>query len=652
MDSRLRGNDSRTITFMNNPQTLPQYFLKQVQVHGAGKVALRQKEFGIWREFSWQESYENVKLFALGLLALGVQRGDKVCTIGDNDRQYLWGYLGLLAVGATQVGVYTDAIAKELAYIAAHSDSTFAMAKDQEQCDKMLEIRAEVPGIKKVIYWEDKGLWSYDDPWLISYEEVLDLGREVAAKEPDRFDTEVWLGGGEDTAVLCYTSGTTGLPKGAMLSHNNLIHSTRLFNEIDPRYPDDNHVSILPLGWIGEHALGIAPHVFSGIVMNFPEEPETVRENIREIAPEGLLYNSRLWENLVGMVQVSINETSWLNRKLYETFLPVGYQVADKRLHSEAVGFGLNLAYKLGDLTVFGPLRDKLGLSRIRAAYTAGSALSPDAMRFFHALGINLKQVYGSTEVTGGITLHQDGDIKFASVGKPIPESEAQIGEGGEILLTGPTLFQGYYKNEEATESSLWVDEDGRSWFRTGDAGYIDDDGHIIYLDRVKEMLTLANGEKFSPQFIEGRLKFSPYIRDVMAVGTERDFVTALIVMDFGNVGNWAERRGLGYTTFIDLSQKQEVYDLIQKAIAEVNESLPPNGRVRRFVLMHKEFDADEEEMTRSRKLKRNVLYTKYDDIIIGLYNGSDRVDVRATVQSQDGSTSVVETAVKIASLY
>ncbi|MCB8924359.1 MAG: AMP-binding protein [Ardenticatenaceae bacterium] len=637
---------------MNNPQTLPQYFLKQVQIHGANKVALRQKEFGIWREFTWQDSYENVKLFALGLLALGVQRGDKVCTIGDNDRQYLWGYLGLLAVGATQVGVYTDAIPKELAYIASHSDSTFAMAKDQEQCDKMLEIRDEVPHIKKVIYWEDKGLWSYDEPWLISYEEVLDLGRQIAEKEPDRFETEVSLGQGEDTAVLCYTSGTTGLPKGAMLSHNNLINSTRLFNEIDPRFDTDNHVSILPLGWIGEHALGIAPHVFSGIVMNFPEEPETVRENIREIAPEGLLYNSRLWENIVGMVQVSINETTWFNRKLYETFLPVGYQVADKRLRDETVGPGLNLAYWVGNKTVFGPLRDKLGLSRIRAAYTAGSALSPDAMRFFHALGINLKQVYGSTELTGGATLHRDGDIKFASVGKPIPESEARIGENGEILLTGPILFQGYYKNPEATEDSLWVDENGRKWFRTGDAGYIDDDGHIIYLDRVKEMLTLANGEKFSPQFIEGRLKFSPYIRDVMAVGTERDFVTALIVMDFNNVGNWAERRGLGYTTFIDLSQKQEVYDLIQQAVAEVNESLPPNGRVRRFVLMHKEFDADEEEMTRSRKLKRNVLYTKYDDIITGLYNGTDRVEVRATVQYQDGSTSVVETAVKVASLY
>ena len=637
---------------MNNLQTLPQYFLKQVQVHGANKVALRQKEFGIWREFTWQDSYENVKLFALGLLSLGVQRGDKICTIGDNDRQYLWGYLGLLAVGATQVGVYTDAIPKELAYIAAHSDSTFAMAKDQEQCDKLLEIRAEIPGIKKVIYWEDKGLWNYDEPWLISYEEVLDLGRAVAEKESDRFETEVWLGQEEDTAVLCYTSGTTGLPKAAMLSHNNLISSTRLFNEIDPRYDSDNHVSILPLGWIGEHALGIAPHVYSGIVMNFPEEPETVRENIREIAPEGLLYNSRLWENLVGMVQVSISESSWLNRKLYETFLPIGYQVADKRLHNEPVSLGQNLAYKLGDLTVFGPLRDKLGLSRIRAAYTAGSALSPDAIRFFHALGINLKQVYGSTEVTGGVTLHRDGDIKFASVGKPIPESEAMIGENGEILLIGPTLFQGYYKNPEATESSLWVDEDGRKWFRTGDAGYIDEDGHVIYLDRVKEMLTLASGEKFSPQFIEGRLKFSPYIRDVMAVGTERDFVTALIVMDFGNVGNWAERRGLGYTTFIDLSQKQEVYDLIQQAVAEVNENLPPNGRVRRFVLMHKEFDADEEEMTRSRKLKRNVLYSKYDDIITGLYNGDERIEVRATVQYQDGSTGMVETAVKVAYLY
>ncbi len=638
---------------MQNPQTLPQYFLQQVEKYGANKIALRQKELGIWREFSWQKSYENVRDFALGLLVLGVQRQDKICTIGDNDRFYLWGYLGLLAVGATQVGIYTDAIPDELAYIAAHSDATFALAKDQEQCDKLLEIRDQLPHMKQVIYWEEKGLWNYDEPWLISFAEVQALGRELAQKEPERFEMEVWLGLGEDTAVLCYTSGTTGLPKGAMLSHDNLMTSSQIFQEVDPRFDTDNHVSLLPLGWIGEHALGIAPHCYTGIILNFPEEPETVRENVREIAPEGILYNSRLWESLVGMVQVSIKESTWLNRKLFDLFLPIGYAYADTTLHRQEAGLGLKLAYKMGDLAVFAPLRDKLGMSRIRTAYTAGAALSPDVIRFFHALGINLKQVYGSTEVTGGLTMHRDGDIKFASVGQPIPGADVKIDpETSEILLTGPVVFQGYYKNMEATAESLVIDTEGRRWFRTGDAGYVDDDGHLIYLDRVKDMITLANGERFSPQFVEGRLKFNPYIRDVMAIGgPTRDFATALIVMDFGNVGNWAERRGLGYTTFIDLSQKPEIYALVREAVAEVNESLPVNGRVRRFVLMHKEFDADEAEMTRSRKLRRGVLYDKYSDIIEAMYNGQEKIDVRATVRYQDGSESTMETSIKIATL-
>jgi long-chain acyl-CoA synthetase len=306
----------------------------------------------------------------------------------------------------------------------------------------------------------------------------------------------------------------------------------------------------------------------------------------------------------------------------------------------------------LGDLAVFGPIRNQLGLTRVRAAYTAGAALSPDVMRYFHALGINLKQVYGSTEVTGGLTLHRDGDIKFASVGKPAPGSSVHIAEDGEIRLTGPTIFQGYYKNLEATEEALWQDENGDTYFCTGDAGFVDDDGHLIYLDRVKDMIVLSNGERFSPQFIEGRLKFNPYIRDVMAIGDPtRDMVTALIVMDFGNVGNWAERRGLGYTTFVDLSQKQEVYDLVHTAVSQVNESLPPDGRVRRFVLMHKEFDADEAEMTRSRKLRRGVLYDKYDEIVEAMYAGEDHIDVKATVVYQDGSESIVESSIRIASI-
>ncbi|MDJ0757728.1 MAG: AMP-binding protein [Ardenticatenaceae bacterium] len=633
---------------MTKLETLPQHFLDNVKKFGSDRVAMRQKEFGIWREYTWQESYEQVRDFALGLIALGLKRGEHIASVGDNDRQYVWAYLAMLSVGGVQVGMFTDTNPKEMNYLINHSDAKFVLAKDQEQCDKVLEIKDDLPNVRRVIYWEDRGLWSYDDPWLISFEEVQDLGRELLAKEPERFEQEAMIGSAEDLAVLCYTSGTTGLPKGVMLNHEGIVFSSVAFDQIDRRYPSDNHVSILPMGWIGEHILGVAPHAVMGIIMNFPEEPETVRNDIREIAPEGILYNSRLWDSQVSLVQVKMKEASFMNRKLYDLFLPIGYRFADKRMRNEAIGPGLALMNWLGDQLLFGPLRDNLGLSNIRAAYTAGSALSPDAMRFFHALGINLKQIYGSTEVTGGATGHYDNDIKFASVGKPAPGVRVMISPEGEILIASPAVFIGYYKNEEATAKSVYVDEEGTRWFRTGDAGYIDDDGHIIYLDRVKDMITLASGEKFSPQFIEGRLKFSPYVQDVMVVGGGRAFVTALVTIAFENVGNWAESKRIGYTTFTDLSQKDQVYALIREAVEEVNESLPPNGRIVRFVLMHKEFDADESEVTRSRKLRRGFLADRYDDLIEGMYSGADSVTVNTPVVYQDGSEGFLETTVKL----
>ncbi len=634
---------------MGEPQTLPQYFLDKVQKYAdMNKVAVRQKEFGIWREFSWQASYEQVRDFTLGLISLGLRRGDHVCSIGDNDREYLWGYLAIQAAGAAVIGMYTDAIPNEMEYIINHSDSILALAKDQEQCDKFLELRDQIPKIKKVIYWDDKGLWNYDDDWLLSFEEVLALGQALRQKEPDRFEMEVATGQNDDVAMLCYTSGTTGLPKGVMLSHGNLIGVASGYLALDTRYDTDNHMSFTPMGWIAEPALGIAPHVVAGIVVNFPEEPETVRENIREIAPDNLFYPARLWENLVGTVQVRIKDATWLNRKLYDYFLPIGYQVADKKLNKEMIPTGLRLMYQVGDRLVFRPLRDQLGMSQLRAAFTGGAALSPDHIRFFHALGINLRQVYASTEIAAGGTMHHDGDIKFASVGKPLHGVEVRVSAEGEIQFSGPTVMLGYYKNEEATEKDILV-ENGRRWFCTGDAGYIDEDGHVIFQDRVKNMLHLKNGEIFSPQFIEGRLKFSPYIRDVMAVGdATRDFVTAMIIMDFANVGHWAEKQGLGYTTFTDLSQKREVYDLIQEAVNEVNKNLPEKARIRYFVLMHKEFDADEAEMTRSRKLKRNVLAEKYNEIVEAMYAGQEAIRVRAAVKYQDGSEGFVETDVRV----
>lgn len=628
--------------------TFTQHFLRQVQTRPQA-IAVRQKELGIWREYSWQESYDQVRAFALGLAALGLQRGQHVAAIGDNDREYLWGYLGVLALGGVMVCLFTDANADEAAYIIRHSDSRFVLAQDQEQVDKMLAIREHIPQVERVIYWEENGLWGYDDPWLISFAEVTDLGRALAAREPQRFEDALAAGRGEDLALLCYTSGTTGRPKGAMLSHDNMIQAVALFEGIDPRFPEDNHVSFLPLGWIAEHVIGFAAHCFNGVTVNFPEEPETVRENVREISPEAIVYNSRLWDNLVSLIQVRMLDATWLNRLLYGLFIPFGARVADKRMRGEPLGVGSALAYWLGELIFYRPLRDKLGLINVRTALTGGSALSPDVMRFFHAIGVNLKQVYGSTEVATIGAAHRNGDIKFASVGRPVPGVDVRIAEDGEIQIASPTLFQGYYKDAEKTAEALHIDPDGRRWFLTGDAGYIDDDGHLIYLDRVKDLITLSNGERFSPQFIEGRLKFNPYVKDVMAIGDPtRDYVSALVIIDFDNIGKWAEKRNLGYTTFADLSQKEPVRDLIRQAVLEVNSSLPPAGRVQAFVLMHKEFDADEAEMTRSRKLRRNVLMERYNDIIDAMYDGREQVRVQSQVTYQDGSTHVLETGLLI----
>ncbi|MCY4080635.1 MAG: AMP-binding protein [Caldilineaceae bacterium] len=629
-------------------ETVPQHFLRQVEARGAGEVALRQKEFGIWREFSWQESCKQVRNFGLGLRELGLARGDHVATIGDNDRQYLWAYLGLQAVGGVQVGLFTDATAEEAAYIIDHSDARFVLAQDQEQVDKMLAVRERIPKVERIVYWDERGLWEYEDPWLVSYEEVSRHGEALAAGESSRFEEEVAQGRGSDLAILCYTSGTTGRPKGAMLSHENILRSNDAFVQVDTLYDSDNHVSLLPLGWIAEHAWGVAPHCVHGMVMNFPESFETVRENVREIAPQRVLYNSRLWDALLGTIQVQMAESSWVNRKLYELFLPVGQRLADRKLAGEAVSPGLRLAYRIGDWCLFQPLRDKLGFTKLRAAYTAGGALSPDAMRFFHALGINLKQIYGLTEVTGSGTIHWDGDIKFASVGRPGGGVSVRTDEEGEIQIGGPTVFQGYYNNAEATAEAV-VEENGTRWFRTGDAGHVDEDGHLIYLDRMKDMITLANGERYAPQFIEGRLKFSPHILDVMAVGgPAQEYVTALVIINFDNVGSWAERQGIAFTTFADLAQKAEVYELIRQAVDGVNADMLPSSRVRRFVLLPKEFDADESEMTRSRKLRRDVLYTRYNEMIEAMYAGQERIQVQTAVRYQDGSEGVIETDLRI----
>jgi len=639
---------------MTTPQTLPQYWLQQVERYrGTDKVATRQKERGIWQRFTWDDEYEQVRDFALGLEALGLQHGDRVVIIGDNDRENLWGALGIMSLGGIMTGVFTDVTPREVAYAITYPEATFVLAGDQEQVDKLLEIKEEVGDqVKKVIYWDERGMWHYHDPWLMDFREVQALGREIAQKEPHRFDERIARGKGEDIAMFCFTSGTTGLPKAAMITHANFIYESFALAEIDPRTPEDNYLSFIPMAWIGGAALDLGPHATHGIILNFAERPETVQANIREIAPDTLLYNSRLWETLVSSIQVRMNDATWINRTLYRVFMPIGERMADLRLAKQTPPLHLRLAYALGRIAVFKPLLSQFGLHKTRSAYTSGAALSPDVLRFFMAMGLPIRQIYGSTELTGGAVAHRRDDIKFESVGVPLPGASMMISEEGEIYLTSGGLFKGYYQKPEATEEAIYEDEQGVRWFKTGDAGYIDEDGHLIYLDRMKDMIQLGTGDRYSPQYIEGRLKFSPYISHAMTIGDEtKGYVTAIITIDFDNVGRWAESQGIAYTTYTDLSQKPEVYALITQDVERVNRTLPDAARVRKFVLLHKEFDADEGEMTRTRKLRRRFLADRYATIIDALYSDADNVHIQATVKYRDGREAVIDTTLRIQKL-
>ena len=549
-----------------NADTLPKHFLLRVQEFG-DRVAMRKKRFGIWQEYTWQQVYQHVHDFSLGMVSLGLKHGETVAIIGENDPEFYWAEVAIWSAGGVTTAIFTDANMLELGYIVDNSDAVFLMAHDQEQVDKALQLRETIPTLRKVIYWDDKGLWGYDDPWLVSFEQVEELGRQYASQNPGAFEKLVAAGSGEDLAIFSYTSGTTSLPKGAMIRHRNLLFGNRHVINLAPTYPTDNYVSFSPLAWITEQSLGVTGHLVTGTTVNFPESQETVQTDLREIAPSALLFPSRIWENLASTMQVRINDSSWLNRTLFKLFLPIAYNVADLEDARKPIPIHLRLLHALGQVAVLQPLRDKVGMSHMRNAFTSGATLTPDQVRFFRAVGVQLKNLYGSTECQTH-TLHYDGNIKLATVGAPPPGVEIQLRPDSEIWIRSRSVFAGYYKDEEKTKGAL--DEEG--WFHTGDAGYVDEDGHLIYLDRVSDMIELANGEKFSPQYIEGRLKFSPYVQDVMTVGGfDMHYVTAIINIDFENVARWAEKNRIAFTTFVDLSQKQEIYDLIKREVERVN---------------------------------------------------------------------------------
>ncbi len=630
--------------------TLPKLLAEKAKLYGRSKTALREKEFGIWQPVDWQEYYDRVKYFALGLASLGMGRDDKLAIIGDNRPAWIDSELAAPALGGVSVGLYQDSLSKEVAYIIGHSDSKFISVEDQEQVDKILEIKAESPEefsrIIKVIYADPKGMTKYDDPLLISFAEIEAMGRDYEQENPGHFETEMEKGRIDDVAILCYTSGTTGFPKGAMLSHRNLLNMAERLFEIDPMRPEDEFVSFLPLAWIGEQMMSVSQSLLVGFTVNFPEEPETVQENLREIGAHSMFSPPRIWENMVSQVQVKIDDASWLKKALFNFFYPIGFRVADAKFEKKPVPLADRLLYTLGDFLIFSAIRDHLGLQRLRRAYTGGAALGPDVFRFFHALGVNLKQIYGQTEIAGISVVHRDEDIKFHSVGNPIGGTEVKISETGEILSKSASVFLGYYKNPEATAETV-ID----GWLHSGDAGYIDDNGHLVVIDRVKDVMRLADGTIFSPQFIENKLKFSQYIKEAVVIGKDRPYVVAMINIDFANTGKWAENNQIAYTTYTDLSQKGEVTKLIRAEVERVNKDLPEAARIKRFVLLHKELDADDEELTRTRKVRRGYVNEKYAEMIAALYGTGHDFRVEAKVRYRDGREAVIQTILRIVTM-
>jgi long-chain acyl-CoA synthetase len=604
---------------------------------------MRKKRYGIWQAITWTESLEHMRNFALGLMSLGFKRGDKICIIGDNDPEYYWAEIGTHAAGMTSVGMFTDLTPKELLYVVDNCDAVLVVAHDQEQCDKLLEIREQIPNVAKVVYWEERGMWGYDDPWMMSFAAFEAMGQHYGQEHPRAFDESVAAGTPQEYAIFSYTSGTTGLPKAAMITQGNMMYGAMHAASIQPYAAQDDYASFSPLAWIAEQIFGITGHSMWGTTINFPEKPETVQSDTREVAPRGMLLNSRLWESVVSQVQARMADAHPMNQVVYRTFLPIGYKIAEFADQRKQPNLVWRLLYMLGNLVLFAPLRDKLGLSHIKYAYTGGASLSPDVLRFFRALNIELLQLYGSTECQTH-TIHYLGDVRLGTVGKPPPGVQIKITEDGEIAVKSRSVFKGYYKAPEKTEEVL---RDG--WFHTGDAGIIDENGHLVYLDRMSDMIELASGEKFSPQYIEGRIKFNPYVQDVMAVGGfDMPFVSALVTIDFANTARWAEKNGISFTTMLDLTQKPNVRELVRSEIERVNGSLPENSRVRRFVILNRSFDADEAELTRTRKLRRRHLEQRYGDILSAIYAGDPSITIHSEVQYQDGRSATREVDLNI----
>jgi long-chain acyl-CoA synthetase len=630
--------------------TVPKMLLAKFKEYGEKRVAMRRKRYGLWIEYTWKEYYEYTKYFSLGLVKLGLKPGDKVAILGENDPEWYWSALAAQSARATCVGIFDDSVPSEVEYILNHSDSSFIVAKDQEQTDKILEIRDKIPQVRKVIYWDPKGMVAYkSDLFFVDFYEVVKLGKEYEEEYPGLFERNVEDGIPEDAGLICYISRTTGgKPKGAVLSQDYLVNGCKILCSVDNWSPRDNYLSFISPAWGVEWELGITSGLRSGAIICFPEKPATVQADTREIGPSVLFYSPMTWERLNSMIHARIAGTYAPFRFIFNTSLKIGYKVVNKRFQKKSVGLIWRTLYLLADLLLFRHLRDRIGLSRINRAYTGGAGISPEIVTFFRAIGVNIKQMYRLTEAH--ITsLHRDGDIKPETCGLPLPGYKLKISDEGELLVKTPiACFSGYIKDPES--SMKIFDNDG--WIKTGDAANILPDGHVVVLGRVEDVVDLGGGHKLSLNFVESHLRSSPYIRGAMVV-TEpgKNSISAVITIDYENVRKWAERNHLKYSTFTDLSQNTEVSNIVLKEVERVNSVLPDWSRIQKYVLLHKEFNPDEGGYTKTGKLRRALMLDQYRDIVNGLYSQAKELWVETPVTYKDGRKDAAKIVLKIRSV-
>ena len=624
--------------------TLPQILFKQAERLGPDKIAMREKMYGIWLAYNWPDYLRYTKHVALGFLSLGVKRGENIGIITDNHPEWLFAEIGAQAVGAITVNLFTSSIAKELATMLNRIQAAFVVAQDQEQMDKLLEMKDQLPSVRKVIYLDPTGMRTYvRHPWLISFQEFLKLGEQLDQTEPKRFEEELWKGKAKEVALMIMTSGTTGIPKLAMISHQSFTEIARKWVETAPIGVGDNWISITPTAWIVDQMWGVGVSPLTGMTMNFPETLETQAEDFREIGPVVVITSSRFWEDLASKIRVKIADAGFIKRKLFVLGEKIGGAVVDRESKKEPVPLTLELLHRIFSKIVYRPLLDRVGCAQIRAAITGGHPISPDVIRFFRAKGLNLKHAYGLTEGGGVFQVQPDKEVKPETVGKPLPRTEIKIAEDQEVLVRTPSCFVGYYQDPDATNKAL---RDG--WLHTGDAGYLDDDGHLLIIGRKEEIMRTKGGEAISSDFIETRLKFSPYIKEAVVWGEGRDYITGFINIDFGNVGNWAEDRMIPYTTYTDLSQQPPVEELILTEVRHVNTQLPKPMRLKKIILLYKLLDADDEELTRTGKVRRKFVYEQYLRLIEAMYSGQKELEVTGKVRYRDGHVGTIETKVKI----